>query len=281
MLELISSRVASARFERTVVLNSQEFAVGGAVCNLYWYFTQLGRKAAIATHYGAGDRARVMGLLPHDATEFFAEKHSLTDALVVLRNMSMPSVYLAGELAGRDIDTMLAGLQDTGTVVFAGSRHEVLRKACVERIAALRHATVVFSPSYTVYEYTPEELRSFLAHSHIAFVNKEEAEHLRNKLGAASVPEVMRSTRLGGIVTLGPEGANLYPAQHADIHIPSSSGSQEDVIGAGDSFVCGFLHSYLSSGSWQAAGEAGGAVAAQVVRDKRVRAPIDRSLIEA
>ena len=281
MLEVIVGADSAARYDSTVILPRESLPLGGATCNLYWYLTQLGRKPIVATHYAASDAPRMRALMTGDAGRFHAEKSSATDVLIVLPTLSTASLYIAGALNTDDISKMLAGIADDGVVVFVGSRHGALRSAYLKKVATLTKATVVFAPSYTMYDFTPEELRDFLASSHLTFINEHEAAHACKLLGAINSAELFKSSKLGGIVTLGPGGASLYPRGGGPVVCPSVSGSQADVIGAGEAFMCGFLHSYLNTGSWETAGTFGCALAAQVVRGGKVRMPIHPEIAPA
>lgn len=278
MLEVIMKDGSASGYDRTVLLQREALPVGGAICNFYWYLTQLGRVLSVATHYGSYDTQRMSALLAGDTGRFRAEKTSETDVLIVLPDLQVASLYILGKLSCDDSAKMLAGITDGGVVAFVGSRHQSLRAAYLERVRALTQAIVVFSPSYTVYEYSASELRDFLTHSHLTFVNKHEIAHMCKTLGVQDPADVMKSNKLGGVVTHGPDGAWLYPHNGPPHHCPSVSGLKEDVIGAGEAFMCGFLHSYLSGGAWEVAGTFGCAIAAQVVRDGRVRAPIDAAM---
>jgi sugar/nucleoside kinase (ribokinase family) len=282
MLELINGDTLASRYQRTVVLEAGSAALGGAVWNAVWYFEQLGRETVVATHYGSTDRERVVkSFSMHDLSmKFVAEKRSQTDVLVVLLKAQSPAIYIAGAAEQSDIDRMLSGLLDDGVVVMAGSRNVELRRRILAAVSICEFATFVFSPSYTLYEYPLDEVRRFMRRSELTFMNEHEAEYLKSALGVDDV-DLMSMPRAGGIITKGAHGATLFPVNAAPFEVPSVSGRQEDVIGAGEAFLCGFVHAYLADPVWKRAGEMGAEVAAQVVRDGRVRAPIDRSRLPA
>lgn len=72
-------------------------------------------------------------------------------------------------------------------VVFAGSRHPELRSRTFDALFSQAGPLRVFLPSYTVYEYSAEELAAFIANSEISIVNKHEAAFLGGVLGDAAV----------------------------------------------------------------------------------------------
>lgn len=276
MLELITSQAMASNYQRTVAIEGDEATVGGAVCNLAWYFSQLGRHSAVISHYNGTDRERVHQLLDEarGTEKFLVEKRAMTDLLIVAPGVKMPAIYVMGRLQQHEITAMVERLRDDGWIIFGGSRHAALRTAFLHRVATFRHAKIAFSPSYTLYEYSVEEIEEFLALSSIAFVNEHEAGLLVRSLSYGDLDAVMRLPKLGGVVTRGPQGAELHRRNSKSLLIPSVSGRQEDVIGTGEAFVCGFLHAYIAGSSWTRAAEMGCAVAARVVVDGRVRAPV-------
>jgi sugar/nucleoside kinase (ribokinase family) len=277
MLELITQRDVTSRYQRTVIFQDSETVIGGAVCNLVWYFSQLARSAMMVAHYGRIDRERVRQLVgeAHVASTSLAEKAGMTDLLIVAPRIKMPAIYVAGHLEDTDVARMSQSLPDDGLVVFGGSRHAALRQALLQRVVSFQRAKLVFSPSYTLYDYGDDEIERFLKASAIAVVNEHEAEYLRQRCASNDLDVIMRWPKEGGIVTRGPLGADLYCQTLPLLRVPSVSGQQEDVVGAGEAFLCGFLHAYGAGCSWAKAGQMGCAVAAQVVLDGRVRAPID------
>ena len=112
--------------------------------------------------------------------------------------------------------------------------------------------------------------------SDITIVNEHEAEYLVRLLSKRGNNDLMRLPKRGGIVTLGPGGVDLFRDGRVD-HVVSISGRDEDVIGAGEAFLAGFIHEYIDTGNWEQSATVGCAVAAQVVRanPKQVRATIE------
>jgi sugar/nucleoside kinase (ribokinase family) len=180
-----------------------------------------------------------------------------------------------------DIAALCAGLAAAQTVVFAGSRHPALRARYRETVAARRPALTIFSPSYSVYDYTTDELEDFLRGADLTFVNEHEAQFLCTELGDREFGRVMARSQRGGVVTRGAAGASLYPRDAAEVAFPSTSGVLGDVVGAGEAFLCGFIEGFLQTGDFLTAGRLGIAVAAQTARDGRICAPIDAAQAKA
>src|SRR6516165_6931967 len=248
MMELITSGEIASDYQHTLSIDGADATAGGAVCNLAWYFSRLGRPSTVISHYGSADRDRVRQLFREakGAVKSLIEKRAMTDLLIVAARVAMPAIYIMGRLEDDEIAAIVEGLRDDGWIIFGGSRHVALRTAFLRRIATLHHAKIAFSPSYTLYEYSVEEIKEFLALSDIAFVNEHEADYLTRSLGHGDLNAVMRLPKEGGVVTRGPRGAELYHRNSHSLHVPSVSGRQEDVIGTGEAFVCGFLHALIS-----------------------------------
>jgi sugar/nucleoside kinase (ribokinase family) len=275
--EVISRRKLAAGYQRTLTIDDREIALGGSPYNFAWYFARLHRPSMLISHHGCSDGKRIRKLLAKPAlvSVALAEKTSMTDLLIVMPQVQMPAIYVAGRLDHSDILTMIGSLPASGLVVFGGSRYAALRQAFLTRISKSSEVKLVFAPSYSLYEYPDDEIAKFLDASDIAIVNQQEAEYVQERIGRGDLDAVMGRPKDGGIVTLGAGGADLYYHGAPRFHIPSVSGREEDVIGAGDAFVCGFLDSLIAGGTWREAARAACAIAAKVVSDGRVRAPID------
>jgi sugar/nucleoside kinase (ribokinase family) len=278
MLEVITMEDIKGTYQRTLIVDGSKASVGGAACNLSWYFSQLGRPSKLISHYGAADRERVKQCMEDAQIDpsSLIERLGMTDLLIVMTRREMPAIYVAGCLRDGDTAAMIGGIRDEGWIVFGGSRHAALRRAFLQRVSACRSANIIFAPSYTLYDYSVEEVKGFLSLSDIVFVNEHEADYLDSALHLGSPEAIMRSARQGGVITRGAHGADLYPATSKCLHVPSVSRRNDDVIGTGEAFLCGFLHSYIADGAWERAGKFGCTVAARVVLDGRVRTPIER-----
>jgi sugar/nucleoside kinase (ribokinase family) len=131
-----------------------------------------------------------------------------------------------------------------------------------------------FSPSYTVYEYSTEELAAYLTRADIAIVNRNEAAFLANVF-AADEASVMARAGIAGIVTRDEDGAVIYPRRGGVFHLASTSDVRGDVIGAGDAFLSGFVDGFLRSHDISAAARVGIEVSAQAARSGLVCAELD------
>lgn len=199
----------------------------------------------------------------------------MTDILIVAQGINMPSIYITGVINDGELTALKDFFPTKGTVIFGGSRHRSLREDILSYFQLNKQLRIVFSPSYSIYEHSKTEIVEFLSVANIVVVNEHEAEYLRQTFCLNSVDEVMALTKEGGVVTLGPRGADIYKKGSARARVASRSGREDDVVGAGEAFLCGFMYRLIEGGSWTEAGEIGCAVAAQMVVDGRIRASID------
>jgi sugar/nucleoside kinase (ribokinase family) len=278
MLELFAPQGGSLQMERTCKFDHAAAAVGGAALNLCWYLGQLQRPSTMVACFGAAERNRVEAALTKARVNVasLVQLSGVTDILVVLPGKNLPAAYICGRIDDRDLGALADRLRDVSVIIFGGSRHENFRKVVLERVLESGNVMFVFSPSYSVYDFNRDELERFMAASHVTVVNEHEAKYLTQVLSKRGNNDLMQLPKQGGIVTLGPEGADLFSNGQVH-HVVSISGGDDHVMGAGEAFLSGFIHEYLESGNWEQSGKVGCAVAAQVVEAEppRVRSSID------
>ena len=130
--------------------------------------------------------------------------------LLVYPRIAMPAVYMIGGLSSDETADLCRKLPDEGLIVFGGSRHAGWRTALLGAIENFRRAELVFSPSYTLYEYSAEEIRGFMRRARFTFINEHEAAFLCDALGGVTIEAAMALNRNGGVVMKGRAGATLY-----------------------------------------------------------------------
>jgi sugar/nucleoside kinase (ribokinase family) len=276
ILQLVSHQVQESRYDRTLVVDWSAAVIGGAVWNVAWYLHHLGRETRLRSHYGPDAIARIAsqtGWQPSVAGSVC--KQTSTDRLILFPNVRMPSIYLTEPLTSAELNVLCGSLAHDTVLVFAGTRHAALRTRYLEALPYRQGGLTVFSPSYSVYDYTMDELEAFLAGSDITFVNEREAAFLCAALGETDSAGVMTRGRIGGVVTRAEHGAELYLPGAPPIALQSTSGVTGDIVGTGEAFLCGFLEAFLRTGDFLRAGAMGIAVSAQTARDGRICTPVD------
>jgi sugar/nucleoside kinase (ribokinase family) len=276
LLQLISGQSQESAYQRTLIADAAEAKYGGSPWNIVWNLDQLGWTTRMLAQHGP-DAAGCFPQLPisgRNALEPSWCKSTRTDQLLVFPNVAMPAIYLMGRISQDEFDLMFSDADGHEAIIFAGSRHPNVRHRTLDVLFSQPSQLRVFSPSYTVYEYSVEEIAGFLSHADIAIVNRNEAAFLTN-IFATDEASVMARARVAGIVTRDEEGAVIYPAGGNVFHIPSTSRVHGDVIGAGDAFLSGFVDGFLRSNNLTAAARVAAEVAAQTARSGLVCAVLD------
>ena len=137
---------------------------------------------------------------------------------------------------------------------------------------------MIFSPSYTVFEYSPDELAQLLRHVHLAAFNEQEAEYASRILGLQNAKELVASTTGLLIVTRGHRGAYIQ-GNNLGIEVPSVASSTRVAVGAGDAFLSGFLFEWLRGRTPEMAAKFAATLAAFVVESDQVRVNVSESTV--
>lgn len=288
MLELFVT-VRSPSKTRISLLDYPQGELGGSARNVGHYLRGLGRAADVVSvvppSYEAWCRGELAASgLTTDHLQYFGR---FLDYLIVCANADpFLGLYFREELPAAECRRLLRGNRRLAGRVLAlvGSRRHGVRVLSSILARAGRFDVVVFSPSYPLFDYTPEDLVATLRASDVVIVNEREAQHL-----AARFPDLdalVGSGRANGtrapvvVVTAAASGATLRMAGQS-WHVPSFSSSREDVIGAGDAFTAGFIDAVLDGRSPMEAAVRGACVAAAMVDVGRIRTNLSRAEIDS
>jgi sugar/nucleoside kinase (ribokinase family) len=254
------------RTNRTCVVRGDKATLGGSAWNIVEHLAALRQPAEFVALVGAMDRAVVLdelklkeidssGLIPYDGP---------TNVLVAfLGNKSTRSVFVCGKNASHGVAQLADRLAGESTLIFGGSRDKLVRSAVLERVER-GSCSFVFAPSYSVFVHKPDELLRFSKSADVVVLNEAEFRFFSEAIGGKQ--RSLDSQRCC-IVTRGHRGATVYVGKRGK-RIPSSSGSDDDVIGAGDAFLAAFIVSWLRCRDPILAGQAGGEFAGNFVRTK-------------
>jgi sugar/nucleoside kinase (ribokinase family) len=261
---------------RTLVLDGALQQVGGSVFNLCWYLSRFGRNADLVGPAGRDDLPLITrtlaaagisasGLLPVVAD---------TDRLIaMLVEGSHHSLYFRAPLPA-DFDVVCYDrCRGSSWLILAGSRHRPIRTAYIRLAEDRVSRWLGFSPSYSIYEYTPEEFVRIYRRAQVSILNADEAEHACRMMDLPSAADLSRWTDGVLIVTEAERGARLYEAGRWTA-VPSCSGIAGDVIGTGDAFFAGFAHDHSAGRPPLAAARFGAVLAAHVALSGRPRAEL-------
>lgn len=273
MWEVIQTTKTRPRRNQTHVVSGESRRLGGPVINVAWYLEQLGQEPVVASPYGDRQESAVRkefqrmglgtsGLVPYDG---------LCDLLIAhVSPKHHYSVYIREEVSLAAVNAVRTQCQGFDCQVLLGSRHPQIR-SLFTRLPVSQATLRVFNPSYAIPEYEGSELARVMARSHITILNLDEATEAKRLLGLRSRRALVEASSDWVIVTKGREGAEIL-GRSESWTVPSYSHTSRDVIGAGDAFIGGLVHSLMSGQKMRAACEHAARVAAEVADTGRIRA---------
>jgi sugar/nucleoside kinase (ribokinase family) len=281
MVEHIALRDVMPDEDTTVVLEASTSSIGGSALNIGQYLRRFGWAPRIVAPYGRGDRDKVVSELHRlglSADELL-EIDGPTDALVcVVAGSHHRSFYLRSDVGTVEAKAFSLRCHVQTPLVLCGSRHRAIRAAFVDLACADTGRTLIFSPSYTIFEYSADELTQLLRHVQLAAFNEQEAEYASRILGLRDAEELGASTPGLLIVTRGHRGAYIK-GDNLNIEVPSVASSTRVAVGAGDAFLSGFVFEWLRGRSPGMAAKFAATLAAFVVESDQVRVNVSESTV--
>jgi ribokinase len=122
-----------------------------------------------------------------------------------------------------------------------------------------------YAPGPQIFHYPKTQLEPFLHAADALFLNRAEAEYLRQTMGMDSA-QINRAFRLAfHAVTRGPEGCSVHEGKTHCALPACRPDAAVDPTGAGDAFAGTFLAEYLQTGNAKGAAELGLVVSSFVV----------------
>lgn len=273
MLESIHRVPRLPAANSTLVLDGKPRALGGSAFNVCWYLSQWGWHPRLVSFYGLHQEEFIKeifaaasvddsGLIPVEGE---------TDLLVVLvKDTDNHAIYLCANLPTNYESALSTQCGRPKWLILTGSRHAALRRASQDMANSFNETLLAFCPSYAIYEYRPEELRSILERSHLIAINEYEASYICTNLNFSSNVQLAESLSGYLIVTRAHQGVHVYH-QGEFLSLKSYSNTTDDVIGAGDTFFAGFLHVLLQGGEKYEATRFAALAAAELVNARQVR----------
>ena len=261
MIECITRLPSLPLANKTMIMDSVSKDIGGPAYNIFWYLSKFGLKAKLTGVYGGNDRyffKKTFLADQLDESGLIRVKGHSDSLFTILVGKNYHSFYLRSRLP-RDIEGKIrkqCGKPDY--LILTGSRHVLIRKAFLSIADNLDETTVIFNPSYAIYEYNNLELNQLLKNSDFIIFN-EIFEHLR--IDPISNPI---------IVTLGRKGLKIYH-RNKIYDIESFASKAVNPIGAGDAFTAAFLHEIIGKRPIANSAQFGATLAAYVVESEQIR----------
>ncbi len=176
----------------------------------------------------------------------------------------MTVMYRYGDRAGatgeeRPSEIKREFVSDSRMVILASPRPQntepilrMLQREGVPYVFSYRNDPVIF----------PEPiLKEILLGASILFMNEQEAQDVRNRLGLDSIADLLRVGRAKVVaVTLGERGCVVYSdAADGPVRVPitQSDTGLVDTVGAGDAFLSGFMYGHINGKSLEVCAQYG------------------------
>lgn len=249
---MLESAVSVARLpevDETVVLESVQRRLGGGAWNISRHLVDLGHRVRLGALIGKWDAPifdHAMDSRGIDTSSVVWTDGS-SDLLFYFKTLSSYSAIYQKSFVPLDMEArLLPATMGCDMLIFAGSRHTEFRQFYLKTAISSEAPVKVFSPNYSVYEYSPDELRNFLRHVDVLLVNEAEAIFMRSRLDNKDILQLMGREDSLMIMTRGPQGAILYTPGGLTI-VPASISIPGDYIGAGDAFAAGFLSALINN----------------------------------
>lgn len=270
------------RADSTLIVDSVKPQLGGGAYNICWYLAQLGIAVRLVAPASPRDFFLIkeaFDLARLDTDGLIEAASSGLDVLIaLLKDRHHRSIYLRTKLTGDTIEKVYANCRNADVLILSGSRHKTIRDAYCLFAKERRAKHLVFSPSYSIFEYEPEIFRKLILQADITILNRREAGHACRLLRLKNLRALSASAPRILIVTKGAKGAWISESG-TTLNFPGSAKTNSPGIGAGDAFLAAFLFSRLQKQSLSEAGSFASQLAAIVVESGDVRIPVRKSEI--
>jgi sugar/nucleoside kinase (ribokinase family) len=273
MVEMIERVESLPGRNSTMVISSARRAMGGAALNVAWYLGCLGRETALVSMLGREDIPLLRDTLLEaqvDITGCLAVPGHSDLLVAAVSAEEHRSVYVLADVPN-DVQLQLAKEPTANALlVLNGGRHPFLR-AIYGSADTTRHCPLsVFNPSYAITEYSKEELGAVLGHVSVVVVNADEFDYLNRSVGWSRLVEFFQMPDRALLITRSQDGVEAF---FGGTTVVLGSRTKRDgvFLGAGDSFVAGFLHWRANGHSIDSALGFALVVAAFVVRSAEIR----------
>lgn len=276
---MVEEIVSEPEVNTTSVVHQSDRSLGGAAINLCWHWAMLGIPSRLMGLATPRDRQLLIDTIPRLVDVSVIETIGVdTDRLVTfLAGPSHKSAYFMGDVEQEQVEKLASQVSAQATLVLNGGRHREFRAAYVDICGRLGGPSLIFNPSYAVYEYGHSELEAVISSVSLTAVNLDEAEYVVETLGVPSIEELANECSGRVLVTAGGQGGALH-GDGPPIKWPGSSTSASLCVGAGDAFLAGFLASRSNDPSKRVAW--GASVAAVVVKTGEVRPTYSIDLVQ-
>lgn len=231
----------------TTVVTTEAAVLGGSAINITNHLAELGARPLILSAVGSADESRIHRLLTGknlDVSGLAVYEGPVNALVAFVDKRAARSIFIRHDVPPQVYKELVLKLHKGDVCIYGGSRDRGFRRAIHERLAEADNR-LIFAPSYSTFEHSTEELEDFARRADVTILNREEFRYFENSVGGRDA--ALQLTRCC-IVTCDSEGAAVFAEGTRHI-VKSRSKSDEDVIGAGDAFLAGFLSTWLRPSS--------------------------------
>ena len=281
MIECTTKLPSLPQANKTAILDSFSKDIGGPAYNIFWYLSKFGLKAKLIGAYGENEGYffKKSFLANHlDKSGLIMVKGHSDHLFTILVGKNYHSFYLRSKLPGDIEENIRNKCGNPDYLILTGSRHSLIRKTFLSITNTLDETTVIFNPSYAIYEYTDLELNQLLKNSDFIIFNELEAKEAIRILKTRNIEEMSTFISNPIIVTLGMKGLKIYHKNQI-YNIESFASKAVNPIGAGDAFTAGFLHEIIGKQPITKSAKFGATLAAYVVESEQIRVFVHRRKI--
>lgn len=251
----------------TLIVDTVHRRLGGPALNMASHLASLGHAVHLGGVVGRWDEVLLRDQLASVSLDLgnMCWIDGSSDVLFYFKTEQQYSgVYQRAILPG-DLQARYASLAANADILLlAGSRHTEVRVLFGQLAAAASARWKVFAPNYALPLFDREELVAILPSVDLVSLNETELQGLLRCFGMASVCELQHLTSAAILITRASDGAQLH-TMNSVLELPSLSGRSGDVVGAGDAFLSGMLHSLHKGQAVEEAATCGSRAAASFV----------------
>lgn len=232
---------------------------GGSATNTAMVLSGLNKNAAIAGSTGNDEKAeQIKQIFEYIGLNHYLNENQKTTVIyAILTNNNAPRyLYKEDSIGTFSTDIIPSTKWNTFDHLHITSFNKTISKSFVEK-AIDKNMTISFNPSHKFKSTTYPEI---VHNSNIIVLNDKEMNILENRY---DISELAKDTRI--VCTHGSEGCTAYYQNSETKHNGFSVDNVQDTIGAGDSFIAGFLSKWTENNSLKNCLTYGNAVAAASV----------------
>lgn len=246
---------------------------GGPAFNVSYYLSLWGLSPNLCGFVGRNDRFRfetIANEIKLDTSNIIYSSEE-SDTLISIKKMY--TIFVRSKIPKLEPIVSNEVYSLSKIVCLFGSRHKEMRETQV-RVCKNTTCTLVFNPSYAIFNYGLRELNFIISRSTYLFLNQEEGNYIIKTFSLSDILGILKLfPQLTVVLTQGSHGVTLF--QNKEIrYYPSMTNDVVNPTGAGDALIAGFLLGIIQNQSILDSLRIASACAAYATEEKTTRANI-------